>query len=62
MNSLLQQGVFVAKASLGDDTKLLHMSLNMNYADILAAVKSKFPTAGAPATRWARCCAPGRRF
>ncbi|KAG2446112.1 hypothetical protein HXX76_000711 [Chlamydomonas incerta] len=46
LQNLLQQGVFVAKASLGDDTKLVHLSLSNSYADVLAAVQQKFPSAG----------------
>eukprot|EP00198_Chlamydomonas_reinhardtii_P013174 XP_001702511.1 predicted protein [Chlamydomonas reinhardtii] len=47
LQNLLQQGVFVAKATLGDDTKLVHLSLSNSYADVLAAVQQKFPSAGA---------------
>ena len=46
LQNLLQQGVFVAKATLGDDTKLVHLSLSNSYADVLAAVQQKFPSAG----------------
>ncbi|KAG2448658.1 hypothetical protein HYH02_006015 [Chlamydomonas schloesseri] len=46
LQNLLQQGVFVAKATLGDDTKLVHLSLSNSYADVLAAVQLKFPSAG----------------
>ncbi|KAG2497984.1 hypothetical protein HYH03_004243 [Edaphochlamys debaryana] len=42
----LQQGVFVAKCSLGDDTKLVHLNVTQSYADVLAAVQAKFPNAG----------------
>ncbi|GIL43557.1 hypothetical protein Vafri_1256 [Volvox africanus] len=44
--SALQQGLYVAKCTLGDDTKLVHLSFNNNYADVLAAVQAKFPNAG----------------
>ncbi|GFR41316.1 hypothetical protein Agub_g1998 [Astrephomene gubernaculifera] len=44
--SQLQQGLYTAKCSLGDDTKLVHLSLAHNYADVLTAVQAKFPAAG----------------
>ncbi|GLC33808.1 hypothetical protein PLESTM_000121800 [Pleodorina starrii] len=44
--SALQQGLYVAKCTLGDETKLVHLSLSSNYADVLAAVQAKFPSAG----------------
>ncbi len=34
------------KCTLGDDTKQIHASLMVSYADLYDAIKSKFPEAG----------------
>ncbi len=40
------QGVFTTKCSLGDETKMVHLTLSSNYADLMGAVAAKFPNAG----------------
>lgn len=37
---------FSAKCSLGNETRMVHMSANNSYADLLASVRQKFPEAG----------------
>ncbi len=46
VSALQQQGLYTAKCSLGDDTKLVHLSVTHSYADVLAQVQQKFPNAG----------------
>lgn len=43
---------FTAKCSLGNETRLVHMSPNVNYADLYAAVQDKFPAAGPVALKY----------
>ncbi len=43
---------FAAKCSLGNETRLVHMSHNVNYADLYAAVQDKFPGAGHVALKY----------
>lgn len=37
---------FTAKCTLGSETRLVHMSHNVTYADLYTSVKAKFPSAG----------------
>lgn len=37
---------FTAKCTLGSETRLVHMSHNVTYADLYSSVKAKFPASG----------------
>lgn len=41
-----QNHMLTAKCTLGEETRLVHIGLNASYADLLAMVGAKFPTAG----------------
>jgi tetratricopeptide (TPR) repeat protein len=43
---------FAAKCTFGNETRLVHMSHNVSYADLYAAVQDKFPGAGPVALKY----------
>lgn len=48
-----------AKCVLGDETRVIHMGPGVTYAELLDAVKIKFPGAGPVALKFLdRCVAP----